>query len=147
MIQKRSECYCAFCKNTRKIYTSKHLNFAGIVGLILFSYLLTHILWQHADVRGLAILALFLVVGEGFSQLRWRQSMVCTHCGFDPVLYIKDVSQAAVNIQNFIKRRSEKPEYLLKPALKLPVRKMIHSDLNNQQQEHISIGKNLSLRG
>lgn len=135
MIQKRNSCYCAFCKTSRKIYTSKHLNFIGIIGLILLSYVLSYVIWQRPDSRGLFILGFLLFISEGSAQLRWRRSMVCQNCGFDPVVYVKNPELAGLKIKEFIKMRAENPDFLLKPALHLPKRRM-----------HVA-GENLSLRG
>lgn len=135
MIQNRKSCYCAFCKNTRKVYTSKHLGMMGIVGMVLLSYVMTHAIWHQPDPRGLVILGALLLGGESCTQLRWRQSLLCQHCGFDPVLYMKSPDLAAVKIKAYMKMRSETPEFLLKPALNLPTRRVsVH-------------GENLSLRG
>ncbi|MFN3696457.1 MAG: hypothetical protein ACK4VO_03365 [Pseudobdellovibrio sp.] len=144
MFQRRSECYCAFCKNTRKVYLSKHLNLAGVVGLVLLSYVVTSIIWQEADIRGLAILGVLLIVAEAFTRLRWRQSMICGHCGFDPVIYVQSPDRAAQKIQNYMRRRTERPEFLLKPALKLPQRKQVERQSTDDKR---SVGSQLSIRG
>jgi len=144
MFQQRSECFCAFCKNTRKVYISKHLNVAGVVGLVVLSYVLTSIIWQEADIRGLAILGFLLVISEAFTRLRWRQSMICGHCGFDPVTYVRSPDKAAAKIQSFLQKRSERPEFLLKPALKLAPKKVIQEPT---QESSKHLGSQLSIRG
>lgn len=136
MIQNRKSCYCAFCKNTRKVYSSKHMSMLGIVGMVVLSYVLTHVIWHQPDVRGLVILGALLMGSEISTQLRWRQSLLCQHCGFDPVLYMKSPDQAAVKIKAYMKTRSEDPSFLLKPALNLPTRRAPSYG-----------GENLSLRG
>ncbi|MFN3455338.1 MAG: hypothetical protein ACK41T_10300 [Pseudobdellovibrio sp.] len=142
MIQQRSSCYCAFCKNTRKVYTSKHLNFAGIISLVVLSYIVSYLIWGGPDVRGLGILAILLVVTEGFTQLRWRQSMICLNCGFDPIVYLRDPQAAAQKIKDFMKYRAERPEYLLKPAVHMPVRREASATHANKSKP-----SQLSLRG
>jgi len=144
MFQQRSECFCAFCKNTRKVYTSKHLNVAGVVGLVVLSYVLTTLIWQEADVRGLAILGFLLVISEAFTRLRWRQSMICGHCGFDPVTYVQSPDKAAAKIQSFLQKRSERPEFLLKPALKLAPKKVTQTQTQDSSPH---VGSQLSIRG
>lgn len=99
------------------------MNFFGIISLVVLSYVLSFLIWGGSDVRGLVILALMLVVSEGFAQLRWRQSMICLNCGFDPIVYLRDPQMAAKKIQDFMKYRSEKPEYLLKPPVNRPARR------------------------
>lgn len=136
VISRRTSCYCAFCKNTRKVYSGKHLSLMGIVGVVLLSYVMTYIIWQQPDIRGLIILGTFLMIGESTTQLRRRQSLVCKNCGFDPAIYVKSPELAAAKIKEFIRTRSEKPEFLLRPALNLPKRKAA-----------APTGENLSLRG
>lgn len=104
---------------------------------------MTFVIWHQPDARGLIILGIFLLIGETTMQMRWRQSLMCQHCGFDPVLYVKNPDFAAAKIKEHLKVRSEKPEYLLKPALNLPKRKapiMVAEPLERA-------GANLSLRG
>ena len=139
-VQNRKSCYCAFCKNTRKVYSSKHMSLSAIVGMVLLSYVMTYAIWHQPDIRGLIILGTLLMVGESATQLRWRQSMVCQHCGFDPVIYVRSPELAGAKIKDFMKTRSERPEYLLKPALNLATRRA--PAVNTQPR-----GENLSLRG
>lgn len=134
-LAERKSCYCAFCKVQRKVHSSKNLTLMSVIGLLGLSLLVTYIIWQTLDPRGLFILGLFLFVGEIFHQLRWRQSMICSNCGFDPVLYLKDPEKAGLKIKEFLEYRSERPEYLLKPPVQLPVRKVAAK------------GHNISLRG
>lgn len=141
MIKNRKACFCAFCKNARKVYSSKHMSMTGIVGLVILSYVLTHVIWHQPDIRGLVILGTLLMVSEISVQLRWRQSLLCQHCGFDPILYMRNPQQAAVKIQDYMKTRSEKPEFLLKPALNLASRR---TPMPAEVNRH---GENLSLRG
>lgn len=135
-MQNRKSCFCAFCKNTRKVYTSKHMSLSGIVGMVVLSYVMTYAIWHQPDIRGLVILGTLLMVAEGATQLRWRQALVCQHCGFDPVIYVRSPELASVKIKDFMKMRSERPEFLLKPALNLPTRRAPQPR-----------GENLSLRG
>ncbi|AZZ37152.1 hypothetical protein CIK05_10235 [Bdellovibrio sp. qaytius] len=142
MIKNRKACFCAFCKNSRKVYSSKHMSVMGIIGMVILSYVMTHVIWHQPDARGLVILGALLMVSEISIKLRWRQSLLCQHCGFDPVLYMKSPQLAAVKIQDFMKTRSEKPEFLLKPALNLATRR---SSMQGAAIERH--GENLSLRG
>lgn len=135
-MQNRKYCYCAFCKNTRKVYSSKHMSLSGIVGMVVLSYVMTYVIWHQPDQRGLIILGTFLMIAEGATQLRWRQSLVCQHCGFDPIVYMKSPELAGVKIKEFMKVRSERPEFLLKPVLNLQPRRASPTT-----------GENLSLHG
>ena len=123
MFSTRKACYCAFCKNPRKVYAHKHLSLVGVLGLVGFGVVTTYAVFQSLDPRGLGIVGLYVVVGELFSQTKWRTSMICRNCGFDPVVYVRNPEQAGLKIKAFLERRSELPEYLLKPPVVLPVKK------------------------
>lgn len=135
LISNRRSCFCAFCKTPRKVYKSKNLSTLSIVSIVGLSFLITQVIWQSLDPRGLVILGLMLAGGEVFSQIRYRQAMICTNCGFDPILYLRDPEAAGLRIKDFIQYRSEKPEYLLRPPVKMPVRKVSKK------------GEKISLRG
>ncbi len=62
------------------------------------------------------------MAGEVFSQLKWRASMICRNCGFDPVVYIQDPEQAGLKIKAFMKKRSDSPGHLLRDPVLMPVR-------------------------
>lgn len=123
MFSHRRSCYCAFCKTQRKVYKSKNLSIFEVLALIFLSVLITHVVYKSFDPRGLAIVGLFLLVGEIFTQVKWRASMTCQNCGFDPVLYVKDQEQAGLKIKAFLEKRADSPAHLLRPAIKLPTQR------------------------
>lgn len=120
MFSHRRSCYCAFCKTPRKVYKSKNLSIFEVLALIFLSVLITHVVYKSFDPRGLGIVGLFLLIGEIFSQVKWRSSMMCQNCGFDPVLYVKDQEKAGLKIKAFLEKRADSPAHLLRPAIKLP---------------------------
>ncbi|MCB0347826.1 MAG: hypothetical protein KDD37_03280, partial [Bdellovibrionales bacterium] len=63
---------------------------------------------------------------EVFSNIRWRVSIVCQYCGFDPVLYIKSPEMAAEKVKNFMLDRKNSANFLLstKQYERLPRRKI-----------------------
>lgn len=121
MFTHRRSCYCAFCKTPRKVYKSKNLSIFQVLSLIFLSVIITRVVYNSFDPRGLSIVGLFLLVGEIFSQIKWRASMTCQNCGFDPVLYVKDQEKAGLKIKAFLEKRPESAAHLLRPAVKLPV--------------------------
>ena len=72
------------------------------------------------DPRGLVIVASMLLIGEIFTQVKWRSAMVCQNCGFDPVLYIRDHEAAGLKIKAFLEKRATSPGHLLRPPIILP---------------------------
>jgi hypothetical protein len=115
------------------VYVHKHLSFLEVIGLVLLSLILTYGIYQSLDIRGLLFVGLFLLVGETFSQIKWRASMICRNCGFDPVVYVRNPEEAGLKIKAFLERRSESPEHLLRPPVTLP-------------QKRVKKGENLSLK-
>lgn len=120
MIKQRQSCYCAFCKTTRKVYKQKNLSMIEIMGLIFLGVIITFVFYKSFDPRGLIFVGLLLLVGEIFSQLKWRGSMLCKNCGFDPIIYLRDPEQAGLKIKAFLEKRADSPAHLLRPPVVLP---------------------------
>lgn len=143
MFNPRRSCYCAFCKTPRKVYKSKNLSVFDVLALLFLAVLFTRVIYDSFDPRGLVILGLFLLVGEIFSQIKWRSSMTCQNCGFDPVLYMKDHEAAGLKIKAFLEKRADSPAHLLRPAVKLPVVKV---PVNKDLKKPSAPSQNLSLK-
>lgn len=135
MLSQRKSCYCAFCKVERKVYRFKHLSLPDILGLIILGITCTFAVYRSLDPRGLFFIGVLLLIGEAFTQAKWRTSMVCRNCGFDPVIYIRNPEQAGLKIKAFLDTRAESPAHLLRPPVALPKKK-----------EKITKGQNLSLK-
>lgn len=123
MLSLRKSCYCAFCKTPRKVYHLKHLSFVEVISLISLGIISTYALYRALDLRGLVIIGALLLVGEVFTQVKWRTSMICRNCGFDPVVYVRSPEQAGLKIKAFLERRSESAEHLLRPPVQMPMKK------------------------
>ena len=94
---------------------------------------LTFTVFRSFDPRGLGFVGTLLIIGELFSQTKWRTAMICRNCGFDPVVYVRSPEQAGLKIKAFLEKRKDSPEFLLRPPVVLPVKKEVK-------------GKNLSLK-
>lgn len=93
---------------------------------------LTYLIFQEFDPRGIFIFLAFAILGEVFVKFRWRMNIVCNQCGFDPALYAKDTELAVQKVKAFLAQRKEDPAMLLKPALNLP-------RISKQQSEQIRL--------
>lgn len=124
---KSQSCYCAFCKHERKIYEKKHISFVNVLLSVLVAFLLMYVFWQELDARVVILFVASICLSEIFILLRWRLSMPCPYCGFDPVLYKRSATECARKVQQFLEMKKSSPAtYLhaknpfqhLKPVLK-----------------------------
>jgi hypothetical protein len=128
MFAQRQDCFCAFCKTPKKVYKRKSLSLLEVVALSLLSLLMTSVIFEHLDPRGLIILISMVSICEFFFRLRWRYSTICNNCGFDPVVYVKDPDLAAEKVRKFMEERKDNPDFLLKPTINLPPRRVSPPD-------------------
>jgi hypothetical protein len=98
----------------------RNINFANIVAAAVAAGLMMIALWQEADPRGFVIFVVLLAIAEVFVQFRWRLSVACKSCGFDPILYLKDPALAAAKVKAHLDRRSTDVSLLLARPLNLP---------------------------
>lgn len=116
----RQNCYCAFCKTPRRIYRKKNISFMNVIASALASVVVMFALWQEYDPRVMVVWVICLAISEIFIKIRWRLSVVCRQCGFDPVLYTKQPELAAQKVKEQLELRRQDPKYLLAKPLNLP---------------------------
>ncbi len=100
------------------VYTYRHLTLTQVIGLVLLGIIITYSVFMSLDLRGLGFILLMLIVAEVFTQTKWRASMICRNCGFDPVVYIRSPEQAGLKIKAFMDKRSQSPDHLLRPQVR-----------------------------
>ncbi|MCB9026839.1 MAG: hypothetical protein H6625_11010 [Bdellovibrionaceae bacterium] len=84
------------------------------------------IIWQTFEPVVLVFFVIYLAIAEVFIQIRWRLSVVCPHCSFDPVIYIKNPELACQKVKNRLDLRKDSGDLLLSsndPFKNLPKRK------------------------
>lgn len=79
-----------------------------------------YFIWHDFDPRFMIIFVAFLAISEVFVQFRWRVTIVCKQCGFDPVLYLKDSVKAAEKVRIKLAQRESAAESVLAAPLKIP---------------------------
>ena len=119
---KKDKAYCAFCKSPHWVYRKRHAQFVNWMLAGVMSLLTGFVLYQDLDLRSVMFLGIYIAMAEAFIHLRWRLSVLCHECGFDPFLYKKSPHQAAQKVKYTLEQREKKPENYLKPPLKIPVR-------------------------
>lgn len=120
LLQRRHNCFCAFCKTPRRIYRKKSISFINLIASALASVVVMFAIWQQYDPRVMVVFVICLAISEVFLKFRWRLSIVCRHCGFDPVLYLKQPEIAVEKVKYQLEVRKQDPKYLLAKPLNLP---------------------------
>ncbi len=133
------ECYCAFCKSRRKYFLDKNLRAIHYLQAAFLSTLLMYVFWGEFDARVFFIAAALLVATELVLLLRWRIYIVCSKCGFDPVLYVKNPESAAQQVSDYMKKYDHEPQFELLPNPKrnlhhrrVPVKVMANENLSGR---------------
>jgi hypothetical protein len=106
-------CFCAFCKAERRVYSKKHIGLTNVLAAMLLSSGITFVFWGELDPRGLMLFCLTMVGSEVFIFFRWRSSLVCRLCGFDPVIYKRSPERAAARVREFYEKASQNPNFQL----------------------------------
>lgn len=120
LFSSRQDCYCAFCRSERQVYTKRNIRVTDILGSALGAGVAMMAIWQEFDPRVMLIFVLFLAIAETFVQVRWRLTITCPLCGFDPVLYLKDSTRAVEKVKIRLDKRKMDPSSLLAKPLQIP---------------------------
>lgn len=113
-------CYCAFCRSPRLVYVKKHVSILDVALAAASALLISFIIFQDLDPRAVVFFAVCIAVTEVFITFRWRFSIACPHCGFDPVVYKKAPDRAVSRVKAHMKLRRENPLSAFSPPPQLP---------------------------
>lgn len=118
-----TNCFCAFCREKRKVNLKKSISKINVIQAAAISYIIMMSLWWNFDARVFFIFAVVLSLIEVMLLVRWRFGVICPHCGFDPVLYLKSPEQVVTKVQAHLKRYDENPNsgFVSNPRRNLPV--------------------------
>lgn len=125
MSANRIRAFCAFCKVDRMVYRKKRVGLFEVAGSALGAGAVMLAFYGEWDPRFFLIFVVLLAVAETFVQFRWRVSTVCPHCGFDPVLYLKDQKAAADKVSAVLQKRKDDPSMYFARPLNIPTRRKI----------------------
>jgi hypothetical protein len=109
----RGRCFCAFCKAERKVYVKKHVDLTNVVAAVVLAMIVGQAYWGGPDPRALMLFCLTIVGSEMLIYLRWRSSVVCHLCGFDPVVYKRSPEDAARMVRAFYAEKQDNPDFWL----------------------------------
>jgi hypothetical protein len=118
----KKDCYCAFCKTPRSVYTEKSIRSRHVFWSFLLSSAVSFFIWRTWNPKSLLFFVVAVMMAEIFVKVRWRLYMVCKSCGFDPVVYVKNPQKAAELVQNYMDQRAQDPIALLRRPLNLAKR-------------------------
>ena len=104
MQKKPDKCLCAFCQLERRVYRKNHISPTNILLCLVASLVVMMGVWQRPDARVLVLFVFFLAMAEIFLQVRWRLTLSCPFCGFDPALYLRDPDRAAAKVKGQLER-------------------------------------------
>lgn len=110
---------CAFCKLPHRVYGKNEVTLFDVAVLLLVSGLFAFLIWGEPDVRSLLIFMSLAFLLQVFVRVRWRESVKCPHCGFDPVLYKSNSEAAALKVKTFLDNRRDNPQFMLRPQPKI----------------------------
>ncbi len=82
------------------------------------------LVWQRLDPRGVLFFVLFIMGSEVFVRLRWRMSLPCPHCAFDPLLYKTNREESVKRVKARLEQVRSSQKFLLRtqnPFEKLPI--------------------------
>lgn len=136
----RDRRFCAFCKASRTIYLKKHIDVTNVVGALVFALVGGFVSWGQPDLRAVIFFGAGLVLAEVFVYMRWRASIVCTMCGFDPIIYKRSPEKAAATVRSFFNERMDDPEFILSKSPLLELRRKLRAQQRKKDayQEFLS---------
>jgi len=119
-------CFCAFCRKPRKVYVKRHLSWTDVGSSIVLTAVSTAVIWKTVSPKGILVLIAFLILAEIIVQMRWRVSLPCPQCGFDPLLYKRSPELASKQVRRFYEQRRERADFLLTGQALIETQKRIH---------------------
>lgn len=79
--------FCAFCRSPKTYFKRKRIGVVNITVAFICAAAINYIFTHSIDFRVLVIFIAMLFIFELALQVRWRMSLICHECGFDPVIY------------------------------------------------------------
>ena len=138
----KPNCYCAFCKNPRRISKYRHLSLVHFLVAFFLSLTIMYVVWGAWAGQALVILVCTLGAMEVAIQAMWRLSVRCQICGFDPVLYTRDANAASLKVKEHLEATEGNPIRTLK-TMQLPKRSV---KKESERKSVSGVGRSLSKR-
>jgi hypothetical protein len=114
--EKYLDCYCAFCRNPRRIYRKKHLTLMDYGQALGLSVATSILIYGNVRMQSGFFFIVYLCLFEFLMLFRNQKSLPCSICGFDPRLYVQDPTKACEKVKFYLKHRGERSQDYLRPA-------------------------------
>ncbi len=115
--------FCAFCRSPKTYFKRRRLGFINFLVAMICAAAINFIFTDGIDFRVFIILIANLFVIEFALKIRWRMSLICHECGFDPIIYKRNPELACQMVKTKTDTRREDPIKNLFFPLLIPKRK------------------------
>lgn len=115
--------FCAFCRSPKSFFKRKRLGILNILGSVVVALALNYLFTRQIDPIVFVIIVVNLFAVELILQVRWRMSLICHECGFDPIIYKRNPEVACQMVKNKMEKRKENTIKTIFYPLILPKRK------------------------
>lgn len=98
--------FCPMCRAERRLkeprepWASRYLLQIGLTSTVM-----ALAAWPWWQAKGLMLFFPVWIVFEVIFRVRKRAALICDHCGFDPFLYLTDVSRAREAVKSHLEQR------------------------------------------
>lgn len=106
--------YCAFCRLERGVCRKRHVNWTNVVLCAFSTAVVMFLIWNRIEPKAVILFAISLMFAEVFVHLRWRLTLTCPHCHFDPALYKRNPALASLHVKKRLDGLRQSGEHLLK---------------------------------
>lgn len=106
--------YCAFCRLERRVHFKKSANWTNVLLSLFAATAFMVVVWQSFDPRMILVFVLCIIASEIFVRIRWRLSLPCPHCGFDPLLYKTNREETVRKVKAKLQQVRQSDRYLLR---------------------------------
>lgn len=115
--------FCAFCRSPKVYFKRKRLGILNVFGAFVGAMALNYLFRHQIDPIVFVIFVSNLFVIELAIKIRWRMSLICHECGFDPVIYKRNPELACQMVKEKMDERKADPIKTVFFPLQLPKRK------------------------
>jgi hypothetical protein len=101
--------FCAFCRSPKVYFKRKRLGIVNIATAVITALAINYIFTHQIDPYVFVIFVVNLFVIELILGIRWRMSLICHECGFDPIIYKRNPEVACQMVKAKMDQRKTDP--------------------------------------